>query len=196
MGKITVGRQNSEDIELYYEDHGTGQPVLLIHGYPLNGHSWERQERALLDAGYRVVTYDRRGFGQSSQPTIGYDYDTFAADLNALLEHLDLNQVVLVGFSMGTGEVTRYLGKYGSARVKKAALLGATPPFLLKTDDNPDGVDGSVFKGIEAAIVADRYAYFKNFLDTFYNVDVLGGTRISDQAWQNSFALASTASPY
>src|SRR6202158_4499560 len=143
MTKITVGRQNSTDIEIYYEDHGTGQPVVLIHGYPLNGHSWEKQERVLLEAGYRVVAYDRRGFGQSSQPTIGYDYDTFAADLNALLEHLDLNQVVLVGFSMGTGEVTRYLGKYGSARVKKAALLGAIPPFLLKTDDNPEGVDRS-----------------------------------------------------
>ncbi len=118
---------------------------MLIHGYPLNGHSWERQERELLGAGYRVITYDRRGFGQSSQPTIGYDYDTFAADLNALLEHLALDDVVLVGFSMGTGEVTRYLGKYCSGRVRKAALLGAIPPFLLKTDDNPEGVDASVF---------------------------------------------------
>jgi non-heme chloroperoxidase len=196
MSRITVGTENNADIEIYYEDHGTGVPVVLIHGYPLNGHSWERQERVLLQAGYRVVAYDRRGFGQSSQPTIGYDYDTFAADLNALLEHLDLNQVVLVGFSMGTGEVTRYLGKYGSARVKKAALLGAIPPFLLKTDDNPDGVDGSVFKGIEAAIVADRYAYFKNFLDNFYNIDKLGGTRISDQAWQASFNVASAASAF
>jgi non-heme chloroperoxidase len=169
---------------------------VLIHGYPLDGHSWERQERVLLQAGYRVIAYDRRGFGQSSQPTIGYDYDTFAADLRALLEHLDLNQVVLVGFSMGTGEVTRYLGKYGSARVKKAALLGAIPPFLLKTDDNPEGVDGSVFKGIEAAVVSDRYAYFKAFLDNFYNVDKLGGTRISDQAWQASFIVACGASPY
>jgi non-heme chloroperoxidase len=196
MSRITVGTQNNADIELYYEDHGTGAPVVLIHGYPLNGHSWERQERALLDAGYRVITYDRRGFGESSQPTIGYDYNTFAADLNALLEHLDLNDAFLVGFSMGTGEVTRYLGKYGSARVKKAALLGAIPPFLLKTDDNPEGVDASVFKGIEAAVVADRYAYFKSFLDNFYNVDLLGGTRISDQAWQGSFNVACGASAF
>jgi non-heme chloroperoxidase len=196
MSRLKVGSQNNADIELYYEDHGAGTPVLLIHGYPLNGHSWEHQERALLDAGYRVITYDRRGFGQSSQPTIGYDYDTFAADLKTLIEHLDLNDLVLVGFSMGSGEVTRYLGTYGSARVKKAALLGVIPPFLLKTDDNPEGVDGSVFKGIEAAIVADRYAYFKNFLDTFYNVDELGGTRISDQAWQNSFNVACGASPF
>jgi non-heme chloroperoxidase len=196
MSRVTVGTENTADIEIYYEDHGTGAPVVLIHGYPLDGHSWERQERVLLQAGYRVIAYDRRGFGQSSQPTIGYDYDTFAADLRALLEHLDLNQVVLVGFSMGTGEVTRYLGKYGSARVKKAALLGAIPPFLLKTDDNPEGVDGSVFKGIEAAVVSDRYAYFKAFLDNFYNVDKLGGTRISDQAWQASFIVACGASPY
>jgi non-heme chloroperoxidase len=196
MSRVTVGTENTADIEIYYEDHGTGAPVVLIHGYPLDGHSWERQERVLLQAGYRVIAYDRRGFGQSSQPTIGYDYDTFAADLRALLEHLDLDQVVLVGFSMGTGEVTRYLGKYGSARVKKAALLGAIPPFLLKTDDNPEGVDGSVFKGIEAAVVSDRYAYFKAFLDNFYNVDKLGGTRISDQAWQASFIVACGASPY
>jgi non-heme chloroperoxidase len=196
MGKITVGRQNSDDIDIYYEDHGTGQPVVLIHGYPLNGHSWEKQERVLLHAGYRVITYDRRGFGQSSQPTTGYDYGTFAADLHALVEHLDLSDMVLAGFSMGTGEVTRYLGSYGSSRVAKAVLMGAIPPFLLKTPDNPEGVDGSVFEGIKAAVVADRPAYFKDFLDNFYNVDVLGGTRISEQAWQNSFTVAIGASPY
>ena len=196
MGKVTVGQQNSDDIEIYYEDHGTGQPVVLIHGYPLNGHSWEKQERVLLAAGYRVITYDRRGFGQSSQPTVGYDYDTFATDLNALLEHLDLRDIVLAGFSMGTGEVTRYLGTYGSARVAKAVLMGAIPPFLLKTADNPEGVDQSVFDGIKAAVVADRPAYFKDFLDNFYNVDVLHGTRISDQAWQNSFNVAVAASAH
>jgi non-heme chloroperoxidase len=170
--------------------------VVLIHGYPLNGRSWERQERALLGAGYRVINYDRRGFGLSSQPTVGYDYDTFAADLNVLLEHLALDDVLLVGFSMGTGEVTRYLGAYGSARVRKAVLLGAIPPFLLKTDDNPEGVDGQVFEGIKAAVLADRYAYFKDFFDNFYNVDVLGGSRISTQAWQASFNVAASASPY
>jgi non-heme chloroperoxidase len=193
---VTVGQENSTDIEIYYEDHGSGRPVVLIHGYPLNGHSWEKQERVLLQAGYRVITYDRRGFGQSSQPTVGYDYDTFAADLDHLIRHLDLTDIVLAGFSMGTGEVTRYLGTYGSARVGKAVLLGAIPPFLLKTDDNPEGVDQAVFDGIKAAVVADRPAYFKDFLDNFYNVDVLGGTRISTQAWTNSFNVAVAASAF
>jgi len=196
MSRITVGTENSADIEIHYEDHGSGQPVVLIHGYPLDGNSWERQERELLAAGYRVITYDRRGFGRSSQPTVGYDYDTFAADLNALLEHLDLSDIVLGGFSMGSGEVTRYLGNYGSARVGKAALFGAIPPFLLKTDDNPDGVDGQVFEDIKSAIVKDRYAYFKDFLDNFYNVDTFAPDRISDQAWQASFNVAAGASPY
>ncbi len=196
MARVKVGVENGTDIEIYYEDHGNGRPVVLIHGYPLNGRSWERQQRELLAAGFRAINYDRRGFGLSSQPTTGYDYDTFAGDLNALLDHLELDEVDLVGFSMGTGEVTRYLGAYGSGRVRKAALLGAIPPFLLKTDDNPEGVDGSVFEGIKTAIVADRYAYFKDFLDNFYNVDKLGGTRISDQAWQASFNVAAGASPY
>jgi non-heme chloroperoxidase len=196
MAKVTVGQENGADIEIYYEDHGSGQPVVLIHGYPLNGRSWEKQQRVLLEAGFRVIAYDRRGFGLSSQPTVGYDYDTFAADLNTLLEHLDLRDIVLAGFSMGTGEVTRYLGTYGSARVSKAALLGAIPPFLLKTDDNPEGVDGSVFDGIKAAVLADRPAYFKAFLDDFYNVDQYKGTRISEQAWQSSFIVAVSASPH
>jgi non-heme chloroperoxidase len=197
MAKVTVGQENGTDIQIYYEDHGTGQPVVLIHGYPLNGASWEKQAHVLLENGYRVITYDRRGFGQSSQPAIGYDYDTFAADLNTLLEHLDLQDIVLGGFSMGTGEVTRYLGTYGSARVRKAVLMGAIPPFLLKTADNPDGVDQSVFDGIKAAVVKDRPAYFKDFLDNFYNVDVLRGQgRISEQAWENSFIVAVNASWY
>jgi non-heme chloroperoxidase len=191
-----VGTENGSAIEIHYADHGSGRPVVLIHGYPLNGNSWERQERELLAAGYRAISYDRRGFGRSSQPTVGYDYDTFAADLNALLEHLDLQDVILVGFSMGTGEVTRYLGRYGSARIRKAALLGAIPPFLLKRDDNPEGVDGQVFEGIKAAIVKDRYAYFKDFLDNFYNVDALAPDRISEQAWQASFQVAAGASPH
>ena len=177
MPHVKVGKENDADIKVYYEDHGSGQPVVLIHGYPLNSDSWERQEPELLSAGYRVIRYDRRGFGNSSRPTTGFDYDTFAADLNALLEELELEDVVLVGFSMGTGEVTRYLAKYGSARVRKGVLFGAIPPFLLKTDDNPEGVDGQVFKGIQAAIVKDRYAYFKDFLDNFYNVDKLAPER-------------------
>jgi non-heme chloroperoxidase len=196
MHRITVGTENSAPIEIHYEDHGSGQPVVLIHGYPLNGASWEKQERVLLQAGYRVITYDRRGFGKSSQPTVGYDYDTFAADLNTLLDHLNLTDVVLVGFSMGTGEVTRYLSTYGSARVAKAVLMGAIPPFLLKTTDNPEGIDGAVFDDIKTAVLADRPAFLKSFLDNFNNVDVLGGTRISEQAWQNEFIVAVGASPY
>ena len=196
MPFVTVGTENNADIEIYYEDHGSGQPVVLIHGYPLDGHSWERQTGVLLPAGYRCIAYDRRGFGRSSQPTTGYDYDTFASDLNALLEHLNLTGIVLAGFSMGTGEVTRYLGTYGSGRVAKAAMFGVIPPFLLKTPDNPEGVDGQVFDGIKAAIVADRYAYFEDFLNNFYNVDKFGGTRISDRAWQASFIVASGCSPY
>jgi non-heme chloroperoxidase len=196
MAFVTVGNENGNPIEIYYEDHGSGLPVVLIHGYPLNSDSWERQERALLGAGYRVIRYDRRGFGNSSRPTIGYDYDTFASDLNALLDQLGLDDVVLAGFSMGTGEVTRYLGTYGSDRVRRAVLFGAIPPFLLKTDDNPEGVDGQVFEGIKAAVVADRYAYFKDFLDNFYNVDKLAPERISKQAWRASFNVAAGASPY
>jgi non-heme chloroperoxidase len=196
MPRLTVGTENDSPIEIHYEDHGSGSPVVLIHGYPLNGNSWERQERELLASGFRVISYDRRGFGRSSQPTIGYDYDTFAADLNALLAHLAVDDVVLAGFSMGTGEVTRYLGTYGSARVRRAALFGAIPPFLLKTTDNPEGVDGQVFEGIKAAIVKDRYAYFEDFLNNFYNVDKLMPERISERAWQASFNVAAGASPY
>jgi non-heme chloroperoxidase len=196
MPYVTVGTENDAPIQIHYEDHGSGHPIVLIHGYPLDGNSWERQERDLLANGYRVITYDRRGFGRSSQPTVGYDYDTFAGDLKALIEHLDLSDVVLGGFSMGSGEVTRYLATYGSERVRKAALFGAIPPFLLKTDDNPEGVEGKVFADIKAAIVNDRYAYFEDFFNNFYNVDGLGGTRISDWAWQASFNVAAGCSPF
>jgi non-heme chloroperoxidase len=196
MPYVTVGQENSAPIELYYEDHGSGQPVVLIHGYPLDGDSWEKQLPALLASGRRVITYDRRGFGRSSQPTTGYDYDTFAADLEAVLEKLDLREAVLVGFSMGTGEVTRYLGTYGSERVMKAALLGPLQPFLLQTDDNPLGVPRSVFDGFEQTITKDRYAWFKVFFDNFYNVDELLGTRISDQAVSASFQVGVGSSAY
>jgi non-heme chloroperoxidase len=196
MPFITVGSENGADIDLYYEDHGSGQPIVLIHGYPLDLHSWERQERVLLGAGYRCIAYDRRGFGRSDKPTVGFDYDTFAGDLRTLVDHLDLQDMVLAGFSMGTGEVTRYLGTYGSGRVQKAVLLGTIPPFLKLTDDSPEGVDGKVFEDIKTAIVADRYAYFDDFLANFYNTDVLGGTRISDAALRSSFVVASQSSPY
>jgi non-heme chloroperoxidase len=196
MPRLAVGTENDHPIEIHYEDHGRGDPVVLIHGYPLDGNSWERQERELIAKGHRVISYDRRGFGRSSQPTVGYDYDTFAADLKALIEQLDLDDIVLVGFSMGTGEVTRYLGRSGSERVREAALLGAVPPFLLKTDDNPEGVDKQVFEDIKKAILEDRYAYFKDFFDNFYNVDKFAPERITEQAWQASFNVAAGSSPY
>jgi non-heme chloroperoxidase len=194
MGSIRVGEENSTEIRIHYEDLGSGQPVVLIHGFPLSGRSWEKQTTALVDAGYRVISYDRRGFGDSSQPSIGYDYDTFAADLDRLMTELDLRDTVLAGFSMGTGEVTRYLGNYGSERVSKAALLGVVPPFLLKTDDNPEGVDGSVFDGIVEAIKADRLAYLTAFYADFYNLDELLGKRISDEVVRDSWNVAAGAS--
>jgi len=196
MAFITVGTENSTDIELYYEDHGSGQPVVLIHGYPLDGSSWEKQTAALLGAGYRVITYDRRGFGKSSKPAEGYDYDTFAADLNSLLTTLDLNDVVLVGFSMGTGEVGRYLGTYGSARVARAAFLGSLEPYLLKADDNPDGVPQDVFDGLMEAVTADRYAFFTEFFKNFYNSDTFLGTpRLSQEVMSAGWNLAVSSSP-
>jgi non-heme chloroperoxidase len=195
MPYVTVGQENSAPIELYYEDHGSGRPVVLIHGFPLSGRSWEKQLAALLAAGHRVVAYDRRGFGKSSQPATGYDYDTFAADLNALVEALDLRDATLVGFSMGTGEVARYLGAYGSGRVAQAAFLAAIPPFLLKTADNPTGVDQGVFDGIKDAIRQDRLAYLTAFYEAFYNLDENLGSRISDEVVRDSWNVAAGASP-
>jgi non-heme chloroperoxidase len=194
MAKVTVGQENGTDIQIYYEDHGSGQPVVLIHGYPLNGASWEKQARVLLDAGYRVITYDRRGCGASSRPSIGYDFDTLAADLHVLLSRLDLREVVLAGFAMGTGEVARYLAIHGPERVRAAVLVAPLLPFLLKTHDNPDGIDQRVFDGLTARIAADRPAAMKDFMDRSYNVDLLGGSRVSDQAWQNSFYIAISTS--
>jgi non-heme chloroperoxidase len=210
MPYITVGQENSGTIDIYYEDLGSGQPVILIHGFPLNGHSWEKQVAVLLKAGYRVITYvgeaspleNRRGFGSSSQPSVGYDYETFTDDLHKLITTLDLRDLVPVGFSMGTGEVTRYLSKYGSERVSKAVLMAPVPPFLLKTDDNLEGVDGKVFSKIEQAIVADRPSYLSAFFANFYNVDVLGSNsrleklhqRITDDAIRLSWQVAAGAS--
>jgi non-heme chloroperoxidase len=197
MGRITVGTENSVDIELHYEDKGTGQPVVLIHGFPLDGNSWEAQTAALLGAGYRVVTYDRRGFGQSSQPSVGYDYDTFAADLHTVLETLDLRDVVLVGFSMGTGEVARYLATYGSARVAKAAFLASLEPFLAVTDDNPDGAAPlSFFEGIAAEVAKDRYAYFTAFYQDFFNLDENLGSRVSEEQVRHAWDVAADAGSY
>jgi non-heme chloroperoxidase len=191
---ITVGRENSADIELYYEDHGSGRPVVLIHGYPLSGASWEKQMPALLHAGYRVITYDRRGFGKSSQPTDGYNYDTFAEDLQKLIVQLKLHDYILVGFSMGGGEIARYLGKYGSKGVSKAVIISGVPPFLVKTSDNPEGVEASVFEQIEKAVAADRYAFFSDLFKNFYNTDLLLGKRVSEEVVRASWSLAAGAS--
>ena len=195
MPYVTVGTENSGAIDLYYEDHGTGKPVVLIHGWPLSGRAWEKQVLALLNAGYRVIAYDRRGFGDSSKPTFGYDYDTLAEDLHKLVTKLDLRDVTLVGFSMGGGEVARYVGVHGAERVSKAVFIAAIPPFLLKTPDNPDGIDSGVFDGIKAAIAADRPAFLSQFLANFYNVDVLGGKLVSDEVVRLSWNIAAGASP-
>lgn len=195
MPYLSVGRENSGNIDIYYEDHGSGEPVILIHGYPLSGTSWEKQVPALLAAGYRVITYDRRGFGKSSQPAAGYNYDTFAEDLHKLVGHLDVSGITLCGFSMGGGEVARYIGKYGSKGVSRAVFMSSVPPFLLKTPDNPEGVDGSVFEVMEKAVAADRYAFFDGFFKNFYNADLLEGTLVSPQVIQSSWNVASESSP-
>jgi len=194
MSTITVGKENSTSIDLYYEDHGSGSPVVLMHGWPLSGASWEKQTAALLAAGHRVITYDRRGFGRSSKPAVGYNYDTFAADLNTVLTTLDLTNVALVGFSMGSGEVTRYLGKYGSKRVRKAVLIGTLGPYLIKAADNAEGVDASVFEGIKAAIRADRPTFLLNFLHNFYNYDVTGGKLVSERVLEDNWNVGAGAS--
>jgi pimeloyl-ACP methyl ester carboxylesterase len=195
MPYVTVGKENSGDIDLYYEDHGAGKPVVLVHGWPLSGRSWEKQLPALLEAGHRVVTYDRRGFGDSSRPIAGYDYDTLTEDLHKLIVKLDLHELTLVGFSMGGGEVARYLGAHGSERVRGTVFISAIPPFLLKTAGNPGGVDGAIFDGIRKSLAADRPAFLSKFLSNFYNLDVLGGKLISDQAVQLSWNVAAGASP-
>jgi non-heme chloroperoxidase len=196
MGYVTVGTENSTDIELYYEDHGSGQPVVLIHGYPVDSSAWEKQTAALLEAGKRVITYDRRGFGKSSRPTTGHDCDTYAADLSHLLAKLDVHDSVLVGFSMGTGEVARYLSRYGSGRVSKAVFIASLEPFMLQTDDNPDGVPAEVFEGPLNAAKADRYAFFTSFFENYYNLDENLGSRMSEEALRANWQLAANMSPY
>jgi pimeloyl-ACP methyl ester carboxylesterase len=194
MAFINVGNENSSSIDLYYEDHGSGPAVVLIHGYPLSGASWEKQTKALLAAGCRVITYDRRGFGKSSQPTTGYDYDTFTEDLRKVVTKLELRNFALVGFSMGGGEVARYIGKYGTQGVTCAVFASSLTPYLGKASDNPEGVDLSVFQGIEKAVASDRYAFFTDFFKNFYNTDVTLGKRISEQAVQASWNVAAESS--
>jgi len=194
MPVITVGKENSGPIDLYYEDHGSGAPVVLIHGYPLSGRAWDKQVPALLEAGHRVITYDRRGFGASSQPATGYDWDTFAADLATLIDTLGLDHVTLVGHSMGTGEVTRYLANYGSAKVDRGVLIGPIPPYLSQAPDNPEGVPANLFDGFRQSAAADGPAWLKGFLDLFYNVDQFLGNRVSHEAYNTSFNVAVTMS--
>jgi non-heme chloroperoxidase len=195
MNFVNVGRENSTPIDLYYEDHGSGLPVVLIHGWPLNGDAWEKQTAALLAAGHRVITYDRRGFGRSSKPGTGYNYDTFAADLDVLLNTLDLTNVSLVGHSMGTGEITRYIGKYGTKRLRKAVLIGTLGPSLVKAPDNPEGIDASVFSGIQAGIKADRPVAIMEFLKNFYSVGGPDGQLVSERVMQANWTVAIGASP-
>ena len=194
MPYVGVGQENSATIDLYYEDHGSGPPVVLIHGYPLSGRAWDKQLPVLLDAGRRVITYDRRGFGKSSQPASGYDYGTFAADLATLMDELDLRDATMVGHSMGTGEVTRYLGAYGSGRVARGVLISPIPPFLLQSDDNPEGVPGSLFEGFIEEATADAPAWMKGFLENFYNYDDYRGKLVSEQAFNASWNVAVEAS--
>ena len=191
---IKVGQENSTPIEVYYEDHGSGSPVVLLHGWPLSGASWEKQTAALLAAGHRVITYDRRGFGRSSKPAVGYNYDTLAADLDAVLSTLNLTDVSLVGFSMGTGEVTRYISKYGTKRVSKAVLIGTIGPYLVKSAANPEGVDQSVFEDLRAGLKADRPAQVMDFLRNFYAYDVLGGKLVSERVLEDNWNVAVGAS--
>lgn len=194
MAFVTVGIENSADVELFYTDQGTGQPVVLIHGFPLNGESWGKQQKALLDAGYRVIAYDRRGFGASTKTASGHDYDTYAADLHALIDTLELSDVVLAGFSMGTGEIARYLSRYGSAKVAKAIFLGSLEPYLLITDDNPDGAgDQAFFDGTAEAVAAERYAFLTGFFRDFYNLGDYLGSRISEEALNASVQTANAA---
>ena len=195
MPYITIGKENSGNIDLYYEDHGSGKPIILIHGWPVSSASWEKQVTVLLDAGYRVITYDRRGFGFSSKTWSGYDYDTLAEDLHKLILKLDLRDATIVGFSMGGGEVARYLGTYGPERVKKAVFISAVPPFLLNTPNNPAGVDKALFDQIQAGLVADRPAFLTKFFANFYNADLLKGKLISEQAMQLTWNIAVEASP-
>lgn len=195
MPYVTIGKENSHDIKLHYRDHGQGDPIVLIHGFPFSGAAWERQEPALLKAGYRVIAYDRRGFGLSSQPSVGYNYDTFADDLQTLMTKLELHEVTLVGHSMGTGEIARYLGTFGSRRVKRAIFISPIPPFLLKTDDNKTGVEASVFDAMKAAIEKDRPAYISEFIRHFYNIDQTQGRSVSDEKMRADFIVANSASP-
>ena len=193
MPKLAIALENEVPVRLYYEDHGAGDPVVLIHGWPLSGRTWENQVPALVEAGHRVITYDRRGFGWSSQPWSGYDYDTFASDLDALMQSLDLRDATLVGFSMGGGEVARYVGKYGTDRVSKAVFAAAVPPFLFKSKDNPEGplTDAAIAER-ETAVRKDRLAFLETFTKKFFSAG--GRSRVSEAQRRYARDIAAFAS--
>ena len=201
MPSLNVGTDNGQPVELHYDDVGAGRPVVLIHGWPLSGRSWEPQVAPLVAVGHRVITYDRRGFGESSQPWNGYDYDTFTADLHALLEHLDLRDVALVGFSMGGGEVVRYIATHGIARISRAVLAAAVPPYLYRSDDNPDGgLDDATIEQFQQGVRTDRPAFLDGFTADFFNAGGKGllgreSGAVSEQQRQYALRIAEFASP-
>ncbi|WP_127504712.1 alpha/beta fold hydrolase [Actinoplanes solisilvae] len=196
MSTITVGTENSTSIDLYYEDHGSGPAVVLISGWPFDSRSWEPQVQVLITAGYRVIVYDRRGFGRSSRPTQGYDFDTLAADLDNLLTALDLDDVTLIGFSLGTGEVARYIGKHGTDRLKAAVFIESLAPSFVKSDENPLGVDRAAVDGVREAILHDRPAWLTGLIGDFLNLDQLLGKRVSEDAVRNLWNAGAEASPW
>src|SRR3954453_2302247 len=196
MGTITVGQENSAPIDLYYEDQGSGRPVVLIHGWPFDGRSWEPQLHPLLAAGHRVVNYDRRGFGRSSAPSTGYDFDTLAADLDRLLPELDLREVALVGFSLGTGELARYVGRYGTDRLRSVVFIESLAPSFVKSAENPKGVDEAAVAGVQQAILDDRYAWLDGLIGDFLNLDDYLGKRVSEQTVRALWNAGAEASPY
>ena len=196
MGTITVGQENSTPIELYYEDHGEGPPLVLLSGWPLDSRSWEPQMHPLLAAGHRVVVYDRRGFGRSSRPTVGYDFDTLAGDLDKLLSELDLHDVTLIGFSLGTGELARYIGTYGTDRLKGCVFIESLAPSFVKSDENPTGVDQATVDAVRQAILDDRPAWLTGLLGDFLNLDDYLGKRVSEETVRNNWNAGAEASPY
>ena len=196
MGTVTVGRENSTSIDLYYEDLGSGPPVVLLHGWPLDSRSWEPQIHALLASGRRVIAYDRRGFGRSSRPTTGYDFDTLASDLDKLMTELDLREATLIGFSLGTGELVRYIGTYGTDRLRGCVIIESLAPSFVKSDENPNGVDRPTIDTIRQAILDDRPAWLTGLLGDFLNLDELLGTRVSEEIVRDIWNAGADASPW
>jgi len=195
MGTIITGHERSAPVELYYEDHGSGPPVVLVHGWPLDSRSWEPQLHPLLAAGHRVIAYDRRGFGRSSRTAAGYDFDTLAADLDRLLTELDLREVTLVGFSLGTGELARYVGVHGTERLKACVFIESLAPSFVKSGENPNGVDKAVVEGVQQAILADRFAWLTGQLGDFLNLDEYLGRRVSEETVRDAWNAGAAASP-